>query len=79
MIILVTAKCNKCGGSATGSTFEEAREKLDHAPALSRGIHCGDNYNAVVQVKDEGYHKVDGKSSAKVIVDESKTVKTKNS
>ena len=47
---MVIAKCTKCGGSAIGATFEEARKKINHAVALSRGKRCGDNYNMVVEV-----------------------------
>jgi len=38
---MVEAKCQKCGGSATGSTFTEASAKINHAVGLSRGIKCG--------------------------------------
>lgn len=48
---MVTAKCNKCGGSAEGKTMQEARDRLNHAIGLSRGIKCGDNYGCVVEVK----------------------------
>jgi len=50
---MVTAKCNKCGGSADGKTMQEARDRLNHAIGLSRGIKCGDNYGYVVEVKDK--------------------------
>ncbi len=49
---MITAKCNKCGGTALGNTFEEASSKINHAVGLSRGIKCGDNYNMVCQVED---------------------------
>lgn len=49
---LATAKCDRCGGSATGSTFDDAKSLIDHAVGLSRGIPCGDNYNAVIEIKD---------------------------
>ena len=49
---MITAKCNKCGGTALGNTFQEASAKINHAVALSRGIKCGDNYNMVHQVED---------------------------
>ena len=48
---MVTAKCTRCLGSATGSTFTEASAKINHAVGLSRGIKCGDNYNQVHEVK----------------------------
>jgi hypothetical protein len=48
---MVTAKCNKCGGSADGKTMQEARDKLNHAIGKTRGIKCGDNYGCVVEVK----------------------------
>lgn len=53
MIILTKAKCNKCGGSAIADTFEEARQLINHAVGLSRGIKCGDNYNMVQEIKSE--------------------------
>jgi hypothetical protein len=47
---MVTAKCNRCLGSGTGSTFEEASSKIDHAVGRSRGINCGDNSTKVIEV-----------------------------
>ena len=47
---MVEAKCQKCGGSATGSTFTEASAKINHAVGLSRGIKCGDNYGMVQEI-----------------------------
>ena len=49
---MIQAKCNKCGGTAFGDTFEEASQKINHAVGLSRGIKCGANYNMVCQVDD---------------------------
>lgn len=49
---MITAKCNKCGGTALGNTFEEASQKINHAVGLSRGIKCGANYNMVYQIED---------------------------
>jgi len=49
---MTIAKCNKCGGTALGKTFEEASGKINHAVGLSRGIKCGDNYNMVCQVDE---------------------------
>ena len=48
---MTTAKCNRCGGTAEGATFEEASQKINHAVGLSRGIKCGDNYGNVVEIK----------------------------
>ena len=48
---MITAKCNKCGGTALGVTFEEASSKINHAVGMSRGIKCGANYNHVYEVK----------------------------
>ena len=50
---MITAKCNRCLGSAIGSTFTEASAKINHAVGLSRGIKCGDNYNKVIEIKDK--------------------------
>lgn len=49
---MITAKCNKCGGTALGDTFENASSKINHAVGLSRGIKCGNNYNMVCQIED---------------------------
>ena len=83
---MITAKCNRCLGSATGTTFEEAKSKINHAVALQRGIPCGDNYDQVVQVttpktesKFETYKRIEGKSGKKVQVDESKKSPTEKS
>jgi len=48
---MITAKCNKCGGSASAETYDEARKLINHAVGLSRGVKCGDNYNQVIQVE----------------------------
>jgi len=47
---MTTAKCQRCGASATGGTLEEATLLLNHAVGLSRGIPCGDNYNCVEEI-----------------------------
>ncbi len=52
-MLLTLAKCTKCGGKATGDSFEDARSKINHAVGLSRGIKCGDNYNRVEEIKDK--------------------------
>jgi len=49
---LVDIRCYKCGGKASGDTFEDARTKLNHAVGKSRGIKCGDNYNCIEEIKD---------------------------
>ncbi len=46
------AKCTKCGGSAIGDTFEQARNNINHAVGLGRGIKCGDSYGCVTEIKD---------------------------
>ena len=48
---MAEAKCIKCGGAATGDSFEAARQKINHAVGLSRGIKCGDSYNRVTEIK----------------------------
>ncbi len=50
---MVIAKCSKCGGSAISDTFEQAKNLINHAVGLSRGIKCGDNYNLVKEIKPE--------------------------
>lgn len=47
---MVTAKCNRCLGTAEGKTFSEASQNIDHAIGLSRGKKCGRKYNQVVEV-----------------------------
>ena len=49
---MAEAKCRKCGGTATGNTFEEAAQKINHAVGLSRGIKCGRSYNCTIEIKD---------------------------
>lgn len=48
---MIKAKCNKCGGTSQGVTFEEASSKINHAVGMSRGIKCGASYNLVYEVK----------------------------
>jgi hypothetical protein len=91
---MITAKCTRCGATATGDSFDDARVKMDHAPGLSRGIPCGDNYNCVEKVIEKtespsdaslatktdsaSYTKVTGKSAEKIKSDESKTKSLKS-
>ncbi len=49
---MAEAKCRKCGGTATGNTFEDAASKINHAVGLSRGIKCGRSYNCTIEIKD---------------------------
>lgn len=81
MRLLVTAKCNRCLGSATGKSFDEASANIDHAVGLTRSIPCGANYNFVVEVKSDNktYKKVEAKSADKITLDEVKTTQTKKS
>ena len=77
---MVTAKCTRCLGSATGNSFDEASSKINHAVARSRGIKCGDNFNCVVEEKSEtSSKKVEEKSADKVVLDESKSTTVKKS
>lgn len=48
---MTKAKCFKCGGSAIADTYEQAKNLINHAVGLSRGIKCGDNYNMVKEIK----------------------------
>ena len=41
----------KCGGHAIADTYEEAKNLINHAVGLGRGIKCGDNYNMVQEIK----------------------------
>ena len=47
------AKCNRCGGSASGDTYEQARHNINHAVGLSQGNPCGDSYGCVEEIKSE--------------------------
>lgn len=84
---MITAKCTRCGAIADGTSLEDARSKINHAPGLSRGIPCGDNFNQAFEIisetpseektisvkTDEGsYKKVEGKTGKRVKLDESK-------
>ena len=44
------AKCTRCGAIAQADTFEQARNKLDHAIGLARGIKCGASYGKVKEI-----------------------------
>lgn len=44
------AKCFRCGAYAQANTFEQARNKLDHAIGLARGIKCGNSYGKVKEI-----------------------------
>lgn len=48
---MITAKCDRCGGTATGLTYEEASAKINHGVGLGKGIKCGASYNKVHEVK----------------------------
>ena len=76
---MAEAKCRKCGGTATGNTFEEAAQKINHAVGLSRGIKCGHNYNCTIEIKDTKtpHPKVVSQEKPKVIPKEKQTTKTK--
>lgn len=83
MRFLVTAKCFRCYGSASGGTFEEASLLIDHSVGLSRNIPCGDDYNAVQEITENGtlvetsFTTVEDKS-ANTTTDESKNSKKKS-
>ncbi len=78
---MVTVKCTRCLGSATGKSFDEASAHIDHAVGLTRSIPCGANYNRIVEVKSDNktYKKVEGKSGDKITLDEVKPTQTKKS
>ena len=75
---MAQAKCRKCGGTATGNTFEEAASKINHASGLSRGIKCGSNYNCTIEIKDTKipHPKVVSQEKPKVIPKEKPKPKT---
>jgi len=50
---MVNIKCNRCGATSTGNTIIEARDTMNHAVGLSRGIKCGDNYNCIEEIIKE--------------------------
>ena len=71
---MATAKCFKCGGSAIADTFEQARNMINHAVGLSRGIKCGDNYGRVQEI-DKKPQKTSSPPETKVV--EPKTTEPK--
>lgn len=83
MKFLVTVKCFRCYGSASGGTFEEASLLIDHSVGLSRNIPCGDDYNAVQEITKNGtivetsFTKVEDKPT-NTTTDESKNSKKKS-
>lgn len=50
---MTDVKCIRCGGTATGTSLDDAKEKLDHAVGLSRGIKCGESYGKIKEIKSE--------------------------
>lgn len=50
---MVSVKCTRCGATAEGTSMDDARSKIDHAPGLARGIPCGDNFNQVFDIISE--------------------------
>ena len=69
---MTNVKCTRCGDTSSGTSFDDASSKLDHAVGLSRGKPCGDNYNSVHEVKDSS-KKVESKSSDKIKSDDVKS------
>ena len=69
---MTNVKCTRCGGTSSGTSFDDASINLNHASGLSRGIPCGSNYNRVVEVKDSS-KKVESKSSDKIKSDDVKS------
>lgn len=47
---MVIAKCTRCLGTGTGSTFSEASSKIDHGVGKSRGKPCGASFKRVIEV-----------------------------
>ena len=47
---MAKALCNRCKGTAEGSSFIEAAAKINHAVGLGRGLPCGANYGKTVDV-----------------------------
>lgn len=76
MILLTTAKCIKCGGSAIADTFEIARKLINHAVGLSRGIKCGDNYNMVQEIKSNEVTKTPKLETPKPVITKQEISKT---
>lgn len=73
---MVLAKCTRCGGSGTGSTFEKASSNINHAVGKTRGVPCGPSFNRVIQVGDSSKPKAK-KSTPKATVGKSPTPKPK--
>jgi len=47
-----TVRCERCGGHVEADSIEEAAEKLDHAPGLSKGKPCDPARGTLVMVED---------------------------
>jgi len=47
---LAQAKCLRCSAQASGSSFEEATKKINHAVGLSRNIPCGASYGRIIDI-----------------------------
>ena len=71
---MVLAKCTRCGGSGTDSTFEKASSNINHAVGKTRGVPCGPSFNRVIQVGDTPKAK---KLTSKPKVEKSPTPKPK--
>jgi len=50
---MAKAKCRRCGGTATGDTFQDASKKINHAAGLTRGKPCGISYGAVIEIIEQ--------------------------
>ncbi len=43
----------RCLGTATGDSFDDASEKINHAVGMSRGLPCGKEYGCIVEIKED--------------------------
>ena len=50
---MINVKCTRCGAKASADSFDKARNLVDHAIGLHRGIPCGDDRNRVVEIKSQ--------------------------
>ncbi len=57
----ITVKCERCGGKATGNTFEEAEGKVNHDQGRSRGIKCSMGHYQTIEVDPKTFEPKDVK------------------
>ena len=70
---MINVKCTRCGAKASADSFDNARNLLDHAIGLNRGIPCHNGYNRVVEIKSQSTKSSTPKKIEKKSVKKEKT------